>query len=151
MSHPARRLITCMLGLIAAIALPVGSAAAATTPAPLTEAQAQQVGTDAYVYGVSLMEFLRQRQQQTSVTVPNSLSDAPINQLGNARALATPAHQVFVAPNLDTLYSMGHVDLTNGPLVLHVPAVSGGRYYSIEFLDPYTKVFGSVGRSTLRT
>jgi hypothetical protein len=146
MSHPARRLITCMLALIAALALPVGSAAAA--PASLTEAQAQQVGTDAYVYGVSLMEFLRQRQQQTSVTVPNALSDAPIDQLGNARALATPAHQVFVAPNLDTLYSMGHVDLSNGPLVLHVPAVSGGRYYSFEFLDPYTNVFHYVGTRT---
>jgi hypothetical protein len=147
MSRPVRRLITCMLGLIAAIALPVGSAAAAT-PAALTEAQAQQVGTDAYVYGVSLMEFLRQRQQQTSVTVPNTLSDAPINQLGNARALATPAHQVFVAPNLDTLYSMGHVDLAKGALVLHVPAVSGGRYYSFEFLDPYTNVFHYVGTRT---
>jgi hypothetical protein len=48
MSRPVRRLITCMLGLIAAIALPVGLAAAAT-PAALTEAQAQQVGSDAYV------------------------------------------------------------------------------------------------------
>ena len=48
--------------VIAALALPVGAAAAATTPAPLTEAQAQQVGTDAYVYGDALMEFLRQRR-----------------------------------------------------------------------------------------
>ena len=43
---------------------------------------------------------------------------------------------------------MGHVDLTNGPLVLHVPAVSGGRYYSFEFLDPYTNVFHYVGTRT---
>ena len=51
MSRPIRRLIMCLLGVLAAIALPVGAAAAASPPA-LTEAQAQQVGTDAYVYGI---------------------------------------------------------------------------------------------------
>jgi hypothetical protein len=146
MSRRIRRLITCMLGVIAAIAVPVGSAAAAT-PA-LTEAQAQKIGTDGYVYGIALLEFERQQQTQTSVTVPNTLSDAPINQLGNARNLATVAHQVFVAPNLDTLYSMAHLDLRKSPLVLHAPAVSGGRYYSFEFLDPYTNVFHYVGTRT---
>jgi hypothetical protein len=146
MSRPVRRLVTCLLGVIAAIAVPVGSAAAAG-PA-LTEAQAQKIGTDAYVYGVAPLLFDRQQRTQTSVTVPNALSDAPINQLGSARNLATVAHQVFVAPNLDTLYSMAHVDLSKTALVLHVPAVSGGRYYSFEFLDPYTNVFHYVGTRT---
>ena len=148
MSRPVPRLITGLLGVIAAIALPASSAAAAATPAPLTAAQAQQVGTDAYVYGISLMEFQRQAQQQTSVTVPNDLSDAPTNQLGNARNLSTPGASVFVAPNLDTLYSMAHLDLSREPLVLHVPRVSGGRYYSFEFLDPYTNVFHYIGTRT---
>ena len=141
-----RRLIICLLGVTAALVLPVGSAVAAT-PA-LTEAQAQQVGSDAYVYGISLMEFPREQQQETSVTVPDNLADAPINQLGSDRSLATPSNAVFVAPNLDTLYTMGHVDLTKGPLVLHVPEVSGGRYHSFEFLDPYTNVFHYVGTRT---
>ena len=68
------------------------------------------------------MEFLRQARQQTSVTVANSLSDAPLNQLGSARQLATAANQVIVQPNNDTLYTMGHLDLRSGGLVLHVPA-----------------------------
>ena len=82
------------------------------------------------------------------MTVPNSLSDAPINQLGSARQLASVQHQVFVQPNLDTLYTMGHLDLSRGPLVLHVPAVSHHRYYVFEFLDPYTNVFHYVGTRT---
>lgn len=147
MPRPVRRLIMCLLGVVAAIALPAGAAAAAS-PAALTEAQAQQVGTDAYVYGMSLMEFLRQQRQNTSVTVPNKLGDAPINQLGSDAKLATPNNAAFVAPNLDTLYTFGHLDLTNGPLVLHVPKVSGGRYYVFEFLDPYTNVFHYVGTRT---
>jgi hypothetical protein len=114
------------------------------------EADAEQAGTDAFVYGIPLMEFLRQRQQQTSVNVPNALSDAPVNQFGNARQLATatPGHQVFVQPNNDTLYSMAHLWLGNGPLVLHVPAVPDGRYYVMQFLDPYTNVFAYVGTRT---
>jgi hypothetical protein len=113
-------------------------------------AAAEQAGTDAYVYGIPLMEFMRQRRQQTSVTVPNSLSDAPVNQLGSARNLAsvTPGHQVFVQPNNDTLYTMGHLDLSRGPIVLHVPKVQANRYYVFEFLDPYTNVFHYVGTRT---
>ena len=148
MSYPVRRLITCLAGSIAAIAVPFVGSAAAATPAPLTEAQAQQIGTDAYTYGMSLMEYLRQQQQNTSVTVPNKLGDAPINQLGSDAALATPKNAAFVAPNLDTLYTFGHLNLAKGPLVLHVPAISGGRYYVFEFLDPYTNVFHYVGTRT---
>jgi hypothetical protein len=111
---------------------------------------AEQAGNDAYLYGIALMEFLRQRRQQTSVTVPNTLADAPVNQLGSARELAsaTAGHQVFVQPNNDTLYTMGHLDLTAGPMVLHVPAMAGHRYYVFEFLDPYTNVFNYVGTRT---
>ncbi len=123
-------------------------AAGHRVPTGLTEAAAEQLGTTAYEYGIPLMEFLRQARQQTSVTVPNSLSDAPLNQLGSARQLATAANQVIVQPNNDTLYTMGHLDLRSGALVLHVPAISGGRYYSFEFLDPYTNVFHYVGTRT---
>ncbi len=145
----SRRLLACLIGVVvaSATAVSLGSASAAST-ASLTEAQAQQIGTDAYVYGIPLMEFLRQRATQTSVTVPNNLSDAPVNQLGNQRNLASAAHQVFVAPNNDTLYTMGQLDLTKGPLVLHVPEVAHHRYYVMEFLDPYTNVFHYVGTRT---
>jgi hypothetical protein len=145
----SRRLLACLIGAAVASAavISLGSASAASRTS-LTEAQAQQIGTDAYVYGISLMEFLRQRETQISVTVPNNLSDAPVNELGNQRNLASAAHQVFVAPNNDTLYTMGQLDLSKGPLVLHVPKVAHHRYYVMEFLDPYTNVFHYVGTRT---
>lgn len=147
MSSHLRRLLTCLLAACAAGATFAGYASA-SSPAPVTEAQAQQIGTDAYVYGVPLLEFLRQQKTQTSVTVPNDLSDAPVNQLGNQRQLATAAHQVIVAPNNDTLYTMAHLDLSKGPLVLHVPAVAHHHYYVFEFIDPYTNDFHYVGTRT---
>jgi hypothetical protein len=137
--------------LVSASAAAAGPAAtrtaAATTPAQ-QQANADKVGLDAYDYGIPLMEFLRQAREQTSVTVPNSLSDAPVNQLGSARALANAHNQVIVQPNNDTLYTMGHLDLRAGALVLHVPALTGHRYYSFEFLDPYTNVFHYIGTRT---
>ncbi len=135
-----RLILGVALVLVTTVALANTGAGAAAGSAPITQSQAKQVGTDAYVYGVPLLEFVRQARTQTSVTVPDKLSDAPINQLGSARQLATAQHQVFVQPNNDTLYTMGHLDLSGGPLVLHVPRVPGHRYYSFEFLDPYTNV-----------
>ena len=42
----------------------------------------------------------------------------------------------MVGANHDTLYTMGVLDLSKGPQVLHVPDMDG-RYYSIEFVDPW--------------
>jgi hypothetical protein len=147
----ARRLGVLAAGLIVvALGLLPGPAYGLGRPIvpALTEAAAEQLGDQAYEYGIPLMEFVRQARQQTSVTVPNSTSDAPVNQLGSARQLATASNQVIVQPNNDTLYTMGHLDLTNTALVLHVPAIANHRYYSFEFLDPYTNVFHYVGTRT---
>jgi hypothetical protein len=136
-------LLAAVAALTASLAIPATSSAA-----PVTQQQAEQIGLDAYDYGIPVMEFLRQAREQTSVTVPNSLSDAPVNQLGNARNLADASNQVIVQPNNDTLYTMGHLDLAGGPLVLHVPVVPDHRYYSFEFMDPYTNVFHYIGTRT---
>lgn len=138
---------TKVLGVLAAAAASTGISAALGA-APVSSAAQTKAANDAYLYGLPLMEFLRQARQQTSVTVPNTLSDAPLNQLGSARKLADAHQQVIVQPNNDTLYTMGHVDLARGPLVLHVPAVPHHRYYSFEFIDPYTNVFAYVGTRT---
>ena len=61
--------------------------------------------------------------------------------------LTTPANQdkEIVGPSNSTLYSNAHLDLSKGPIVLHVPAVPANRYYAWEFIDPYTNVFHYVG------
>jgi hypothetical protein len=51
---------------------------------------------------------------------------------------------LIVAPNTDTLYSLAHLDLARGPIVLHHPDM-GKRYYSFELVDPYTNVIDIPG------
>jgi hypothetical protein len=52
--------------------------------------------------------------------------------------------------NRDTFLTGGWLDLAKGPLVLHVPNFSG-RYYSVQFTDPFDVDFAYVGTRTTGT
>lgn len=52
--------------------------------------------------------------------------------------------------NHDTLLVVGWLDLSQGPLMLHVPDF-GGRYYSVQFTDPFDTDFAYVGTRTTGT
>lgn len=55
-----------------------------------------------------------------------------------------------IGVNHDTLLTVGCLDLSKGPLVLHVPDFSG-RYYSVQFTDPLNVDFAYVGTRTTGT
>jgi hypothetical protein len=141
-SRARRAAVVALVSVISWLVLPV---AAGRTRSVSTFAHAENIGTEGYVYGIPLMEFLNSAREQASVTVPNSFGDAPVNQLGNDRYLVSPGDPFVIQPNNDTLYSPAHLDLSQGPLVLHVPAMAHHRYYSFQFIDPYTNVFAYVG------
>ena len=46
---------------------------------------------------------------------------APINQLAVGTALANPTYHDVVLPSTTTLYASSFMDLTNGPLIMHLP------------------------------
>lgn len=49
-----------------------------------------------------------------------------------------------VGVNHDTLLTVGWLDISKGPQVLHVPDFCG-RYYSVQFTDPFNVDFAYVG------
>lgn len=55
-----------------------------------------------------------------------------------------------VGVNHDTLLAVGWLDLSKGPQILHVPDFSG-RYYSVQFTDPFDVDFAYVGTRTTGT
>jgi hypothetical protein len=55
-----------------------------------------------------------------------------------------------VGVNHDTLLTVGWLDLSKGPQVLHVPNFSG-RYYSVQFTDQFDVDFVYVGTRTTGT
>jgi hypothetical protein len=61
------------------------------------------------------------------------------------------SNPVMAGMNRDTLILVGWLNLSKGPLVLHVPDMAG-RYYSVQFTDPSKNVnFAYVGKRTTGT
>ena len=132
------RAILALGAALGAVAAP-GAAQAQVSPD-----QAAELGREAYRYGIPLLEMLRIRTEMTSVRAPDGRGNAPVNAFSHARKFATPRDRTVVAPNVDTLYSISHLDLGKGPIVLSHPDM-GSRYFDFEFVDPYTNVLGYVG------
>ena len=95
---------------------------------------------DAYIYGYPLVLMAVTKEQML-------LSGSNINQFSHQRSFPAPDFTIIVRPNVDTLYSTAWLDLSQGPLLLHVPATHG-TYYVLEMLDAWTNVFAAPGTRT---
>lgn len=104
--------------------------------------------TQAYVYGFPLVFNLEQVKRLVTEGI-GAMPSAPFNSFAHARTLAGPS-DTFVTINNDTVYSMAAVDLSVGPLRLHVPD-AGGRYYVLQFIDAWTDNFAYIGHRATGT
>ena len=105
------------------------------------------LATRAYIFGFPLVYDVTEVVSQT--TAPKVPYVGPVNLFGHATRLASAADE-FVTLNNDTLYSIAHVDLSNGPLVLHVPDTHD-RYYVMQCIDPWSNNFAYIGRRSTGT
>jgi len=78
-------------------------------------------------------------------TEPQTLFADPLHPPASASKLAT------TGVNRDTLLTVGWLDLSKGPQILHVPDMAS-RYYSVQFTNPLTNTnFAYVGKRTTGT
>jgi len=81
----------------------------------------------------------------TLYTEPQALFADPLHAPASAPKVAT------TGVNHDTLLTVGWLDLSQGPLVLHVPDMND-RYYSVQFTDPLKNTnFAYVGKRATGT
>lgn len=83
----------------------------------------------------------------------NTLYAEPQKLFGDPLHTSLPPRSsklMTVGVNHDTLLTVGWLDLSKGPQVLHVPDFSG-RYYSVQFTDPFNVDFAYVGTRTTGT
>jgi hypothetical protein len=106
-----------------------------------------QLGSEAYEYGIPLLDVDRIWRTGTSVSRPDNLGHAPVNQFSHARKLADPDARDVVAPNHDTLYSIAFLDLKKKPEVLEIPA-NINRFFAFELVSPWTENFANIGSAT---
>ena len=126
----------------AAIALICSTASAhaqSTTPS-----EARAIAKEAVIYGFPLIDNYRV-QHSYFVDRGGPEFKAPWNQIVNNARVYTPDDKAIQTPNSDTPYSYVGADLRAEPIVISVPAVEKGRYYSLQFIDEYTFNFAYVG------
>jgi hypothetical protein len=81
----------------------------------------------------------------TLYTEPQALFADPLHPPATASKLMT------TGVNHDTLITVGWLDLSKGPQVLHVPDMAG-RYYSVQFTNPMKNtIFAYVGKRSTGT
>ncbi|UNK70955.1 DUF1254 domain-containing protein [Microbacterium sp. H1-D42] len=114
----------------------------------MTDADLSALSTEAYLYGFPLVFNLDQVQRYVNEGIGANAA-APFNSFSHARTMAGPA-DTFVSINNDTVYSMAQLDLSVGPLLLHVPDTAG-RYYVLQFVDAWTDNFAYVGHRATGT
>jgi len=103
---------------------------------------------EAYVFGYPLVYDISS-VASIAANGMGSLPAAPFNTFAHATKLASPA-EPFVSVNNDTVYAIAQLDLSGGPLLLHVPDTDGA-YYVLQFVDAWTNNFAYVGRRATGT
>ncbi|HEY9440471.1 MAG TPA: DUF1254 domain-containing protein, partial [Streptomyces sp.] len=107
------------------------------------EEELTALAAEAYVYGLPLVSglsmadaFLRQGF--------GPLAAAPFNHFSHADRSIAPDDTRFVSVDTDSIYSIAQLDLSAGPVRLHVPD-TGGAYYVLQFVDAWTNNFAYLG------
>ena len=119
------------------------------TSGGLSADEATQIATDAYVYGYPLVTMEYTRRVLTNVAEASGLK-APMGQLARSRTYPSAAFRDVTAPNADTLYTNGWIDVSKEPYVLSLPDAHD-RYYLFPMLDAWTTVFQVPGKRTTGT
>jgi hypothetical protein len=128
-----------LLAIIVLIYVPFAAQAQTVTPD-----EARAIAKEATIYGFPLVDNYR---IQYSYFVDRSSPEfkESWNKIVNNARVYTPDDKAIQTPNSDTPYSYVGADLRAEPIVLTVPAVEKGRYYSLQFIDMYTFNFAYVG------
>ncbi|GAA2112762.1 DUF1254 domain-containing protein [Kitasatospora saccharophila] len=102
---------------------------------------------EAYVYLYPLVTMDVTRRQAVSAPPGDKPLFGPPNEFHHLREFPPAEFRSVVRPNFDTLYSSAWLDLTAGPVALHV-SDTGGRYFMVPLLDMWTDVFATLGPRT---
>lgn len=108
-------------------------------------AELSQIAEQAYLfaYPLVLMDLTRR-----SMTMDGSADF--VNHFGHAPFFPDEHFRQVIRPNADTLYSTCWLDLSQEPVLLHVPDTHG-RYYVMQLMDAWSETISSPGKRTTGT
>jgi hypothetical protein len=107
-------------------------------------AETKAIAEEGFIYGLPIVMNYAVMYEY-AVDKNSSQFKAPFNEIRNEAHVFTYKDTAIVTPNSDTPYSFLWMDLRAEPMVLSVPAVEKGRYYSVQLEDGNTFNFGYIG------
>lgn len=157
MPHGPRRRGRLTAIVTIGVAMTLAACSSSTSPSNETSAgqatlsadETKAIVEEAYIYGYPLVTMDMTRKVMTNVAEPMG-TRAPMGQFVRMREYPTAAFRDVTAPNADTLYTSGWVDVGHEPWVLSLPDAHD-RYYLFPMLDGFTNVFESPGKRTTGT
>ena len=116
----------------------------------IEEQLAYHYGVLAYLYGYPLVDMHQQLHNETHKVSADQQVYAPLNRFYRFPELIVPETAGNLrAPNNDTLYFSGWIDISENPVILHTPDTND-RYFTIAVTNQYSEV-QHLGRSTTGT
>ena len=123
------------------------STAAAGSADSTSIADFRSIAEEGFVYGLPLaMNYAIMNEY--AVDTASSQFKAPFNQIKNVARLYTYKDVAILSVNSDTPYSVAWLDLRAEPVVITVPKVEKGRYYSVQLVDGNLYNDGYIGSRT---
>lgn len=118
-------------------ALGVLGLAGCQTSAAAGPVKADEAGVEAaFLYAFPLYEIARTGQ--------NRAAQPGLNKLGHRAVLADHTMRAITAPNNDTIYSSGQLEVSGSPIEVIAPTDTE-RYFNITFMDAFTDNFAGIG------
>ncbi len=106
--------------------------------------ETKAIAQEAFIYGLPLV-MTYAVLYDFAVNRNSGQFKAPFNQIASEARVFTHKDTAVIVPNSDTPYSTVSLDLRAEPMVLSVPAVDKGRYYSVQLCDGNTFNYGYIG------
>jgi hypothetical protein len=129
---------------IVLVALAAVLALTTVRAADITPAETKAIAEEGFIYGLPIVMNYGVMYEY-SVDKNSGQYKAPFNQIKNEARVFTYKDTAVVTPNSDTPYSFAWLDLRAEPIVLSVPDVEKGRYYSVQLEDGNTFNYGYIG------
>jgi len=125
---------------VLAAVLALGTARAAD----VTPAETKAIAEEGFIYGLPIVMNYGVMYEY-AIDKNSGQYKAPFNHIKNIASVFTYKDTAIPTPNSDTPYSFAWLDLRAEPIVLSVPAVEKGRYYSVMLCDGNCFNYGYIG------
>jgi len=113
----------------------------------LTPEEARAIAKEAYTYANPMVDHYRGLYNYF-VDEDSPDYKGPWNQVNNLARVYTHEDRAVQTANSDTPYSFAAFDLRSEPMVLTIPEIEEGRYFSVQLIDMYTHNFAFIGTRT---